>query len=150
MFREEDLTNMEAPEYSIYCPVVTKAYDKRYLGASRETNNTGELTAIGELMVWLLEEAPDNGEAEVDARYDSKYAADQTRAKTTTNTNGVLVAKLQRLVRQVEEKRVLSWTHVYGHTNEHGNEIVDRLAKKGARREVGRDDPDMVGSVLDG
>ena len=39
----------------------------------------------------------------------------------------------------MEERRVLSWTHVYGHSGDHGNELADRLADRGARGEVGVD-----------
>ena len=39
------------------------------------TNNTGELPAIAEAMIWLLEEAPDTGVEPVELRYDSYYAA---------------------------------------------------------------------------
>ena len=43
------------PDYLLFGPVVTNRWDPNFLGAERGTNNTGELTAIGEACLWLLE-----------------------------------------------------------------------------------------------
>ena len=54
------------PDYVLHGPVVTEEWENVWLGAREKTNNTGELTAIIELMIWLLEEAPDTGGASHD------------------------------------------------------------------------------------
>jgi hypothetical protein len=72
IFRYESPSGIgEVPEFVPHAPVVVQQWDHRWLGARDETNNTAELTAIGEVMHWLLEEAPDHGSAPVHLRYDS-------------------------------------------------------------------------------
>ena len=40
------------PDYTLYGPVTPSKWDPVYVGADKETNNTGELTAIGEACIW--------------------------------------------------------------------------------------------------
>ena len=67
------------PDYVLHSPVVTETWDQLWLGARERTNNTGELSAIGELMLWLLHEAPDEGNVPMVVRYDSTYAANMAQ-----------------------------------------------------------------------
>ena len=50
------------PDYVLHAPVVTMEWDHLWMGAREATNNTGELSAIGEAIRWLLDEAPDAGD----------------------------------------------------------------------------------------
>ncbi len=63
------------PDFILHAPVVLQDWDHRWIGAREATNNTAELSAIGEAMLWLLEEVPDDGTLSVKLRYDSEYAA---------------------------------------------------------------------------
>ena len=63
------------PDLVLHAPVVTHEWHHLWMGAREKTNNTGELSAIGEVMHWLLEEAPDDGTIPVEIRFDSFYAA---------------------------------------------------------------------------
>ena len=38
----------------LFGPVVTDSKSPFFMGASRHTNNTGELTAFGEAIIWLM------------------------------------------------------------------------------------------------
>ena len=68
-------TVSETPDCVLQAPVVTEEWDHLWMGARDKTNNTAELTAIGETMWWLLNEAPDDGTTPVDIRFESQYAA---------------------------------------------------------------------------
>ena len=126
----------EVPDYVLHGPVVVGRWDPLWLGAGDATNNTGELSAIGELMLWLLHEAPDRGDVPVHIRFDSKYAANMAQGVWEPKTNEHLAARVRELTSQVEERRVLSWEHVYGHQGTHDNELADRAAAAGAEGRV--------------
>eukprot|EP00973_Karenia_brevis_P032456 4476761-Karenia_brevis.AAC.1 len=56
----------------LFGPVITDTSSKYYLGASVGSNNTGELTAIGEAMLWLRD--IDTSDLPAIVYVDSKYA----------------------------------------------------------------------------
>ena len=93
------------PDYVLHAPVIIEPWDPLWMGARQATNNTGELCAIGETMMWLLEEAPDDGDTPVLLRYDSIYAAQMAQGAWTPSSNNELVIKVQELVRRVRERR---------------------------------------------
>ena len=129
----------EVPDCTLYGPVVVDTASHLWLGATARTNNTGELTAVGEAMLWLLGEAPDDGTTAVELRYDSEYAAKVAQGCWKPEANRQLAEKVRSLVSQVQENRVITWTHVYGHAGHHDNELADRCARRGARGEVSPD-----------
>ena len=43
---------------------------------------------------------------------------------------------MRALTEQVMEKIMIEWTHVYGHTGQHDNELADRAADLGAKGKV--------------
>ena len=110
-----------------------------YMGARKWSNNTAELTAIGQA---LLATAA-TGTREVAIFYDSTYAwnaAAKTTAPVGRNTpNTALIATVRRIRRSNEERlgMKIKWCHVKGHSKEkggptsHGNEAADGLANKG-------------------
>eukprot|EP00969_Alexandrium_andersonii_P154001 6808533-Alexandrium_andersonii.AAC.1 len=63
------------PDFVLHGPVVTEQWSQLWVGAREHTNNTGELSAIAEALLWLIDEAPDGGGEPVLLRYDSVYAA---------------------------------------------------------------------------
>ena len=75
----------------------------------------------------------------MELRYDSQYAANVARGFWTPRNNEELAAKTVELVQLVERSRRVVWTHVYGHTGEHDNELADRAAERGANGEVAPD-----------
>ena len=126
----------DLPEVALHAPVVVEEWDPMWMGAREHTNNTAELSAIGEVMVWLLKEAPDDGKIPVHIRYDSEYAANMARGIWTPRANEELAQSVRELVEKVAESRVITWEHVYGHTGEHDNELADQAADLGAKRRV--------------
>jgi ribonuclease HI len=77
VFRHGETTG--SPEFVLYGPVVVDDSDLRSLGAVEASNNTGELQAIGEALLWILNEAPDPTKVPVDIHYDSEYAANMAQ-----------------------------------------------------------------------
>ena len=126
----------DEPEMVLHAPVVTHEWEDTWLGARELTNNTAELSAIGETMVWLLEEADDGGEVPVEIRFDSMYAANVAQGRWTPSSNEELAIKVQQLTEEVAKKRQLTWTHVYGHTGAHDNELADQAADLGRQGKV--------------
>ena len=124
------------PSHYLYGPVMTDMWDHRWIGARDHTNNTGELSAIIEAMLWLLQEAPDNGSEPVMLRYDSQYAANLATGRWSPQCNQELVGEARRAVNEVMERRNITWQHVYGHTGAHDNELADRAADKGTKGEI--------------
>ncbi len=92
-----------------------------------------ELTAIGEVMHWLLETAPDHGTAPVHLRYDSIYAANIARGIWEPKSNEELAETVRALTSRVMEKRTLTFEWVRGHSGSHDNELADRAADLGRR-----------------
>ena len=124
------------PDFVIHAPVVTAEWNHLWMGARVRTNNTGELSAIGEAMMWLLHECPDDGTRPVLIRYDSEYAASMARGAWTPASNEELIRTIRGLVELVEEKRVITWEHVYSHTGQHDNELADQAADRGANGQI--------------
>ena len=125
-----------APDFVLHAPVVTQEWHHLWLGARQRTNNTGELSAIGEAMIWLLEECPDDGHQPVVLRYDSVYAANMAQGVWTPSSNEELIITVRGLVEQVQERRVIIWEHVYSHTGQHDNELADEAADRGTKGQV--------------
>jgi ribonuclease HI len=126
----------EAPEFVLHGPVVVGAWDPMWMGAGERTNNCAELSAVGETMLWLLHEAPDEGNTPVHIRYDSTYAANLAQGVWTPKANELLAARVRELTEEVERTRVVTWEWVRGHQGEHDNEIADRAAAAGAEGRI--------------
>ena len=130
------------PDYTLYGPVITDKWDPVYLGADKETNNTGELTAIGEACIWLLEKTgeldADGNKVHAEIHYDSEYARDLATRRAAPKTNHELANKVADLVDKVRENRRLTFRHVKGHSGDVGNDSADKYADLGAK---GRSSP---------
>ena len=73
------------------------------MGAEYGSNNTGELTAICEVLKWVLTQADTTNPI---ALYcDSKYAAKITTGEYTAESNKYLAAKARTLLQQVKNTR---------------------------------------------
>ena len=115
----------------LYAPVCLDREDQRFLGAEQASNNTGELSAIAEALLWLRDECPGPAGVPAEIVYDSKYAADLTLGVTEPHANQELAQQCHFLYRQISRSRPLSLKWVKGHSKTPGNDKADDLANKG-------------------
>ena len=116
----------------LFGPVVIDPESTRFLGADKYSNNTAELCALAEAMLWLgSEEAGDVKAARI--FYDSKYAADVMCAKKIAHTSRKLVQRAKELYEETKGVMDISLHYVAGHTGVAGNERADELAKRGCK-----------------
>ena len=106
-------------------PVSTDPQHLKYLGAQVGSNNTEELSAIIEALLFALE----HEYGEVVIHSDSKWAILMIQGIWKPKTNKDLVVLAQRLTHQCGLKVHLQW--VKGHVGVEGNELADRLANEG-------------------
>ena len=119
---------------SIYGPVVVGEYDPVWLGARRGTNNTAEISAIGEACRWLLSlihDLPVYHSRKITIYYDSEYAYGVTTRLTKCKDNHELVESVAQLVSATRNQFHLTFQHVKGHSGIHGNEVAHKLADRG-------------------
>lgn len=128
-------------EEELFGPVPISIHSKFYLGAMVGSNNTAELTAIGEALRWLrdfggVEKYP----GRVCIRYDSEYAAKSVQGIYNGKKNVELIQHVRKFYKEVSLRRTgvhsLVWQHVKGHSNEKFNDRADLLATQGSKGEV--------------
>ncbi|CAK0836482.1 unnamed protein product [Prorocentrum cordatum] len=114
----------------LYAPVVLDDASERFLGAEVGSNNTGELSAVCEALLWLRDHEHTGRPAVI--FYDSKYAAMITMGVFNAQKNRLLAKVAVDLLKQVEKRRDIRLVHVKGHSGHRWNEAADRLANLGA------------------
>jgi ribonuclease HI len=140
-----------------------KVVGKTELGGGEKytTNNKMELQALIEVLKFLQQTTPSNstefttpskeGESmqnlKVELRLDSQYVINGATVwcKNWIKNNWIKSDKkpvlnkeywieIISLLKNMEGKVQIKWTHVYGHTGEEGNERVDVIAKSWAKK----------------
>ena len=118
--------------------VQTMPGEAGYEGATRHTNNTGELTAM--LRALQEELSVDESDGAVEICSDSTYAIGVATGKYAARKSNVeLARRVARAYGALCKKRGaenVAVTHVRAHTRIAGNEAADRLAKKSADDET--------------
>ena len=118
--------------FAFHGPVESSASSIFWLGARIHTNNTGELSAIGEALLWFRDYAACPPFLFLTVYTDSQYCIDAIsggRAGTNSNTeliNGIK-ALYESLAGQVELVKVAA------HSGDRWNDEADRLAALGAQ-----------------
>ena len=124
---------------ALYGPVITLRCDPQWMGAEAHTNNTGELSAIGEACKWLLQwkaRKPEAPHPSAVILYDSQYAYGVATRLFRAKENQLLATSVASLVDAVRASMSLEFEHVKGHSGAHGNEVADRLADRGSQGRV--------------
>lgn len=124
----------DVPSEDFYGPVILDLDHPHFLGATRGTNNTAELSAMGMALVWLLR----NKESRRPARilFDSLYAANVALGIYRPKANPALAARVQDLLALVRGSRAVAFEHVTAHAKNAGNNRADRNAARGAAGET--------------
>ena len=117
----------------LYGPVVVDPQRFGYLYAEVGSNNTAELSAICEALLWLRDHAPTLPAA---ICYDSEYAAKVVQGIWQAHKNTKLVERGLELFREVRAQRTLRFVHIKSHRGHRWNERADSLAKRGAAGEL--------------
>ncbi|CAE7490716.1 rnhA [Symbiodinium microadriaticum] len=122
--------------FRLFGPVEVHRSSAFFLGAEVCSNNTAELTAFGEALLWLRDEAPGPKERPAVLCYDSQYAKKAMTGENRAHANVDLVASVQRLWQEVSTRRRLQLSWIKGHAGDFGNELADKLANEGAEGSV--------------
>ena len=109
---------------ALHAPVCLDKEDQRFLGAEQASNNTGELTAIAEALIWLRDECPGPKSVPAEIIYDSRYAADLTLGVTEPHANHELAQQCHSLYRQVSRSRP---SHSNGLKDIQTHQVMTRL-----------------------
>lgn len=108
--------------------------DQRFQGAQQSSNNTRELIAIAETLIWLRDEAPGTPGVPAEIAYDSHFAANLAEP----HCNHALAQKAHALYLEVQAQRTIACRWVKGHSNVPGNDRADALANLGRRQQLGK------------
>ena len=128
---EENL--QRKPRQTIHLPVVTDPNHPLYCGATRKTNNTGEITALLHA-IWRATLSPKGHYHQMHC--DSTYAINRAATTASPKKNRAIVANLRKALRDCRAKhgyRNVQIVHVKAHNNHVRNDKADELAKRGAK-----------------
>ena len=125
-------------------PVVLDATSPHFLGSEVGSNNTGELSAVCEALLYLIHE-PVTTPACI--CYDSEYAAKQAQGLWKVNKNRALVHRAQALLAHARARRQVRFLHVKGHSGHQWNDRADALANAGAAGSTCRPDDGIPAAV---
>ena len=118
-------TPAEPPPFELYCgPVILDPAHADFVGAEAHTNNTGEMSAMANMLRMLLSR---NDRHDGVIYHDSEYTAQMARALWTPNSNKALARTLRELYKQVKQQRQLRLQKIRARA------MADRCADEGAR-----------------
>ena len=116
-------------------PVVTKEASPFYLGCDRKSNNTAELSAAIEALLFIISNMQTGVwvvSSGVSLFTDSKYVLGLATFKFAPKENLLMGRLLQHLVRFASKLFTVQFIWVKGHSSCIANQIADKLAKDGA------------------
>ena len=98
----------------LYGPVVLNPHSCNLIGAHSATNNTGELSAIINALIWVNQEAPDNFGHGLETVYGSKCAAAALQGVYNTTKEPVLIDTGIHVLSVTAAHVAVSWRWVKG------------------------------------
>ena len=112
-----------------------------FIGASKNSNNTAELSALGNAFLWTLDFISKGSADQVYHflfRSDSKYAVKAILGRSSDKENSVLIRKCQSFLNALIKKCsvTLEFSFVKGHSGNFWNDLADKLASKGQREKL--------------
>jgi ribonuclease HI len=112
-------------------PVVIDNDSIWFCGATRGTNNTGEIIGIGQALMWLRD-ADEAIDIPAIMLFDSCYAANMVTGRWQPNANVALVEWARKLLADVKPTgRTVHLVHIKGHSADGGNDRADELVQWG-------------------
>jgi len=134
--------------HDLFGPVELEADSVYYMNAEMGSNNTAELTAFGESLLWIREfGTPEAFPGGIKILYDSEYAYKSITGEFNGDKNVPLIRfcrdiyKICVAKRGIRSPHPLTFEKVKGHSGDVGNERADYLAglgAKGQRCNIGR------------
>ena len=100
----------------LFGPVVTDEESQWFMGAPRGTNNTGELSGLGQSLYWLRD--VDRKTRSVVILYDSMWAYNMLEGKWKPDTSVAMIRRLQALLADVRARRQVFFVHVKSHQDD--------------------------------
>ena len=137
---DEDSAANSGPALTEECgPVITSPSQPEFLGATRGTNNTGELSAVYHALTAASDLVKPGEEVLILA--DSRLAINTTLGVWAPRTNKAIVAANRRALAKLKARGiVVRFRHVRAHAGHFMNGRADSLARQGAQTLRMRDD----------
>ena len=145
------INNIEVASLTRNSQLITELYGKveldpksvYYMGATVGSNNTAELTAVGEALHWLQDygheyvtsSSRNDSQPKIRICFDSEYAFKSITGVFNGPKNVALIKHIRQLLNTVEEKlkcKVI-WEKVKAHSKDTYNDRADELANFGCR-----------------
>jgi ribonuclease HI len=114
---------------SLWGPVVTDHESRWFMGSPRGTNQTGEVNAVGQGLMWLNNVPVDDDDAAI--VFDSMYAANMTQGKWKPKANKDAIKLNEELLATTSRWRTVHFVHVKGHSGNEGNDRADERVQWG-------------------
>ena len=126
----------EDPEITAFGPVITDRRGPLFLGAERLTNNTAEVSAVIEFLLWVLSETDNVDDhifldAPIVLHTDSTYVLGILSGKFQPRENRALSMLAIHLWRCVRKRLTIFVVWVKGHSMCYGNDCADTAARNG-------------------
>ena len=122
-------------------PVILDEDDLRFIGATRLTNNTGELSSFIESLTWVMENIPDTVNwTKIIIRPDSLTALRAALGVTRGGANSEMSDTIHTLWKSFKSRWGTKgrYAKVKGHSKDRFNDIADVLAEEGRLNIIGQ------------
>ena len=118
-------------------PVIVDPNSPLFIGAECGSNNTGELSAIGEALLWAQTQVIASTTC-IEIASDSLYAIGAVSGTLNGECNKDLYMGARSTLAEIVKSNRVVFTHVDGHSDHRWNDFADSLAKKGETGSFGK------------